>query len=400
MLTTSTLSDCVRILLEESQGLSTAHEQLSTQLNELTGPLRDFQRDAGKSRDTCLKNGTTLQKTLQSAEGTLQKAKSDFEKAKEGTESAESEYNASAGTKNEAKAKKKFEGETKKAQGADKKYSEAVQNLQGVQDRYYNNEMPAILREMQKIDEDRIDQTKSCLEAAARAMKDVGPLTEQSAEKFLDATSRIDRQTDIETFVNATKTGAEKPDSVQYESYTPPSRPPAAAAATPAAAAPPASTPGVGAGRGAAPTQQRAPPASAPRAAPPASEEIVFALYDYDATESTELTFKAGAKISVLKKDESGWWEGKLNNGQSGMFPSNFVSKDAPAGGPPAAAAAATPAFPKCRALYTYEAEEAAELTIHEGEILTVEGEDEGWYNGQNEKGQRGRYPSNYVEML
>jgi son of sevenless-like protein len=44
---------------------------------------------------------------------------------------------------------------------------------------------------------------------------------------------------------------------------------------------------------------------------------LVVALYDYKGTESNQLEFKAGDIISIVKKDESGWWDG-LCQGQRG----------------------------------------------------------------------------------
>ena len=50
------------------------------------------------------------------------------------------------------------------------------------------------------------------------------------------------------------------------------------------------------------------------------------AMYDYDAAEDNELTFKKGQIImEVIALDDS-WSEGRLlHNGQYGMFPSNYV---------------------------------------------------------------------------
>ena len=41
---------------------------------------------------------------------------------------------------------------------------------------------------------------------------------------------------------------------------------------------------------------------------------IVIALYDYVPTEDSQLQFKTGDEIRVIKKDQSGWWDGILNN--------------------------------------------------------------------------------------
>jgi hypothetical protein len=50
----------------------------------------------------------------------------------------------------------------------------------------------------------------------------------------------------------------------------------------------------------------------------------MVAMYDYDATEEGELTFKQGDAITVLEQFENGWWSGELR-GQAGVFPVNFT---------------------------------------------------------------------------
>ncbi|CAO3624271.1 unnamed protein product [Cunninghamella blakesleeana] len=52
--------------------------------------------------------------------------------------------------------------------------------------------------------------------------------------------------------------------------------------------------------------------------------EYVVALYDFEAVNADELNLKEGDRIAVTSRDDSGWWEGILN-GQSGIFPSNYV---------------------------------------------------------------------------
>ncbi|KAI7902151.1 uncharacterized protein BX663DRAFT_436127 [Cokeromyces recurvatus] len=54
------------------------------------------------------------------------------------------------------------------------------------------------------------------------------------------------------------------------------------------------------------------------------SYERVVALYDFKAVNAEELNLNQGDIIIVTKKDDGGWWEGSLN-GQSGIFPSNYV---------------------------------------------------------------------------
>jgi len=49
------------------------------------------------------------------------------------------------------------------------------------------------------------------------------------------------------------------------------------------------------------------------------------ALYDHDAKEPGELSFKKGQTIKITEKDKSGWWTGSTSDGQSGIFPANYV---------------------------------------------------------------------------
>lgn len=60
--------------------------------------------------------------------------------------------------------------------------------------------------------------------------------------------------------------------------------------------------------------------------------DCVLAMHDFvpeAGKANTCLAFQAGQIIHVLNRDTSGWWDGKIDDGRRGWFPSNYVTATA-----------------------------------------------------------------------
>ncbi|EEB92161.1 hypothetical protein MPER_09373 [Moniliophthora perniciosa FA553] len=118
----------------------------------------------------------------------------------------------------------------------------------------------------------------------------------------------------------------------------------------------------------------------------------VQTLYDYEATDDSEMSFHAGDIIAVTATPNNGWWHGQLLNDERrqpvrDVFPSNHVLSDGRL-------------FVTVR--YDYEASDIHDMSFKAGDIIafTVTPED-GWWLGEllnEERRQPVKYfPSNFV---
>jgi len=70
-------------------------------------------------------------------------------------------------------------------------------------------------------------------------------------------------------------------------------------------------------------------PVAPPREPTPEPEEdegsVAIALYDYDAGEDNEISFREGDRITQIEAASDDWWQGKCRDGPVGLFPASYV---------------------------------------------------------------------------
>lgn len=140
-------------------------------------------------------------------------------------------------------------------------------------------------------------------------------------------------------------------------------------------------------------------------------------VYDYEKAEDNEIELHEGAYVTNIDMVDDDWWMGTNAEGESGLFPANYVEvvqedeqheqqedpagQDAPeeSAAPPPPPQAGGSNGPTATAEFDYEAAEDNEISFPEGATITdVEFPDEDWWLGTY-NGRSGLFPANYVTL-
>ncbi|KAF9778598.1 hypothetical protein BJ322DRAFT_1091523 [Thelephora terrestris] len=148
-------------------------------------------------------------------------------------------------------------------------------------------------------------------------------------------------------------------------------------------------------------------PSSFARSEPPPSPEIVRArvVFEYTSTSPYELSISEGETVKVLEEDDgSGWIKVANGSGGKGLVPASYVEavgaeEKVPNVNPKASAQ-------YVRGMYDYQATGDDEIDIKEGSMIQLtpgprggKNYGDGWWEGIDERGKKGIFPSNYVVL-
>ncbi|XP_073813341.1 cbl-associated protein isoform X26 [Musca autumnalis] len=129
------------------------------------------------------------------------------------------------------------------------------------------------------------------------------------------------------------------------------------------------------------------------------TKSVARALYNFQAQNSKELSFKKGDIIYIRRAIDKNWYEGE-HNAMIGLFPANYVeiiNRDIQQ---PQHTHRSKPSEGQARAKYNFQAQSAVELSLNKGELVALTRRvDDNWFEGRIAN-RKGIFPVSYVEVL
>eukprot|EP01121_Diplochlamys_sp_Union-15-3_P007973 TRINITY_DN2075_c0_g1_i1.p1 TRINITY_DN2075_c0_g1~~TRINITY_DN2075_c0_g1_i1.p1 ORF type:complete len:337 (-),score=75.64 TRINITY_DN2075_c0_g1_i1:91-1101(-) len=266
--------------------------------------------------------------------------------------------------------------------------------------------MPKLLQELQVFEEERVENTTKYLTKLVEFEETLGPAHTESVSKMKSKILLINGQADLDNFVEQNKPKNPPPARAQYIGYNQTSGPSIPSSpngekkvATKEKTKKKKSTKSLGLSRNNSKKDVTSPrithsPSAKEISTPttPKSQERVLKIEVPEKTVPTE-------KVELKKPTVT------INPAEVDVVKKEPVKEEQP---PP-------PPVPEremekreevkpqlmVRSIYDYDATEDNELSMKEGDIITLLYQDEtGWWEGRNSQGKVGIFPSNFVEMI
>jgi len=156
-----TMLDAWNCLKVESTSLADSRTQFLDNIDKIIEQVTNHLKEEKKERSLLEGRGTKLERELSTAEDNMKRAKSKYYTACKGQEkSKESIEKEKQKGGNVSKLQRGLDKDERKTEKADNEYKASVNSLKQAQDKYYDSDMPALLREYEQFEVKRIESTK------------------------------------------------------------------------------------------------------------------------------------------------------------------------------------------------------------------------------------------------
>ncbi|GAM25109.1 hypothetical protein SAMD00019534_082840 [Acytostelium subglobosum LB1] len=406
------LKESWRITLNEMEIVGNQHTTFSNLTNDLANLVDKLVKDKENTRKKLTNDGLKLTKDMKTQLDSLTKAKQNYHKL-----SKEAELAQTSLTKGQADPKMKQDKvsqlstkasqASEKANQSDQEYRDCLSATNSKQNEYYTNEMPALLKEFQLFEEERIAASKDIMQKVALYIKEIPPVVTHACEAIHQAADAIDQDADIRQWVSDNKTNVTPPPAIDYYPFDGEAQP-----------ASPSNNFRIGSYKTSGPNQKEWGLTAKDAGLNPDQklQKLEAQINEISNTIKQEIQARAGIEKLVQfyandpkeqKKSENELVEADkriaaLKESQRLVTQQVEDLSRAPASGGDggASATAASSRVVRCRGLYEYEASCDTELSFKEGDILTVSEQDSsGWWFAEL-NGVTGFVPQNYVEEI
>jgi len=328
----------IAVVSEVESAIVAPFVTLTSEFDRCSKDIDTFVKEREQSRKKLIADSTHMQKEWEATMNTLRKAKDAYFKFAKDAANAQAAAEK-AQDKNVIVAKQKAEAAAEKARAADDGYGSLLVRTNDMQRAYYTQTQPEMLQQYQKWEDERIQFIKSQLNLLADHIigLEMPQKWDQLTSSFKGCAEAINPSSDLDSYARSIGNNTPIPNDMPYE----------AAPVGPSNGGPEA----LSSGGPARSTRPASSTAAAPAAAPAAAAAA------------------PAPKASTPEKEESHGGEG-----EEGV---------------------------KHRALFDYESQNDGEMSLKEGEIVTITEKDpSGWWYANAEGGREGFVPSSYVEPI
>jgi hypothetical protein len=216
-----TMQTCWHGLRDETQSTSEVRQTFCKDLEELINTILTNIKEDKRNRSVLVEKGTKLVTDLAKTEEVMKKARAKYVDArKKQDRSLEAVQKAKTSGSSITKFQKASEKDEKRADKTDQEYRQSVNNLKIAQDRFYDTDMPVLLREFEQHEEKRLQMTREYFNTLVEKQSPIGPHWVDSNERFLTKVREINIRTDLDLYVEKHRPDSNQPPPrAQYISY-------------------------------------------------------------------------------------------------------------------------------------------------------------------------------------